>query len=492
MSHIKKVLVANRGEIAVRIIRTLKELEIPSVLVFHAEDRDSLGVQLADETLEIFGDTPVSAYINPENIVDACFKSGANAVHPGYGFLSENSAFVRLLEAESLIFIGPSADIISLMGDKISARQFMLEHSFPIVPSVVEEEDPDNFSARAKALGVPLLLKAAAGGGGKGMRIVRDPDQLEAQIEQARNEGKRYFGDGRLFCERYIERPRHIEVQILADQQGNCIHLWERECSIQRRFQKVIEEAPSPALDEAARHAICDTAVNIAKAAGYRNAGTVEFILAEDDNFYFLEMNTRLQVEHPVTEFITGLDLVAEQIGIANGEALSRSQSEIPLVGHSIECRVNAEEPDHNFMPSVGAVLKLQPAQGGGVRFDTGLAEQQAIGSAFDPMLAKLIVHGADRQQAIRKMVRALRETILLGIPSNLDYLQRILQHPEFQSGAIHTHFLDEKATDLASAPLPQELLEQLLAIALTIAPNSSAVSPTPPEPYAQMGNWRN
>lgn len=492
MSEIKKVLIANRGEIAVRIIRTLKELEIPSVLVFHAEDRDSLGVRLADETVEIFGDTPVSSYINPDNIVDACFKSGANAVHPGYGFLSENSAFVRQLESESLIFIGPSADIISLMGDKISARTFMLEHDFPIVPSVVEEDDPENFSARAKALGVPLLLKAAAGGGGKGMRIVRDPDQLEAQIELARNEGKRYFGDGRLFCERYIERPRHIEVQVFADQQGNCIHLWERECSIQRRFQKVIEEAPSPALDDKARRTICETAVNIAKAAGYRNAGTVEFILAEDGSFYFLEMNTRLQVEHPVTELITGLDLVAEQLRVANGEPFSKNQTEIPLVGHSIECRVNAEEPDHNFIPSTGTVLKLQPAQAGGIRFDTGLTEEQNVGSAFDPMLAKLIVHGADRPQAIRKMVRALRETILLGIPSNLDYLQRILQHPAFQSGEIHTHFLDEMADDLASTPLPQELLEQLLAIASTIAPASSTVCPTPPEPYAQMGNWRN
>lgn len=489
---INKVLVANRGEIAVRIIRTLKEMSIPSVLIYHAEDSESLGVREADEVIEIFGDTPVAAYIDPSNIINACRKSGANAVHPGYGFLSENSAFVRQLEDEDIIFIGPSADVIKLMGDKISARAFMLEHNFPIVPSVVEEDNPASFAERAKEIGVPLLLKAAAGGGGKGMRIVRDMDELESQIEQARSEGLRYFGDGRLFCERYIEKPRHIEVQILADQQSNCIHLWERECSIQRRFQKVIEEAPSPALNDEQRQAICQTAVEMAEKSGYSNAGTVEFILAQDGTFYFLEMNTRLQVEHPVTEAITGLDLVAEQIRVANGERLNKTQEQIQLNGHAIECRINAEDPDQNFMPSLGKVLKLRAAQGAGIRFDTGLRQGQTVGSAFDPMLGKLITHGSDRNQAINRALRALRETILLGLSCNIDYLQRILQHADFVSGDLHTHFIDEFSDDLAAKELDKTTLSQLLAMAASLDPQQISGNHDIPEPYASIGHWRN
>lgn len=492
MAKIKKVLIANRGEIAVRIIRTLKEMDIPSVLVYHAEDCDSLGVHEADETIEIFGDTPVSAYIDPVNIINACRKSGANALHPGYGFLSENSAFVSQLEAEEIIFIGPSAEVIRLMGDKISARSFMVEHQFPIVPSVVEEDDPESFAERAKEIGAPLLLKAAAGGGGKGMRIVRDLSELNTQIEQARSEGLRYFGDGRLFCERYIERPRHIEVQILADQQGKCIHLWERECSIQRRFQKVIEEAPSPALNDEQRDAICQTAVQMAEKAGYSNAGTVEFILAQDGSFYFLEMNTRLQVEHPVTEFITGMDLVAEQIRVANGEALGKTQSEIQLNGHAIECRINAEDPDQDFMPSLGKVMKLRAAQGAGIRFDTGLREKQTVGSAFDSMLGKLITHGSDRNQAINRANRALQETILLGLTCNFDYLRRILKHPAFISGDLHTHFIEEFSEELSPEKIDGVTLKQLLSLAAFLDPQQQSGGAEIPEPYASIGNWRN
>jgi len=491
-NKIKKVLIANRGEIAVRIIRTLKEVNIPSVLIYHAEDAGSLGVREADETIEIFGDTPVASYIDAKNIIKACRKSGANAVHPGYGFLSENSAFVHQLEEEEILFIGPSADIIKLMGDKISARAFMIKHGFPIVPSVVEDDDPTSFAKRAKEIGVPLLLKAAAGGGGKGMRIVRDLSELEAQIEQARSEGLRYFGDGRLFCERYIEKPRHIEVQILADQHGNCIHLWERECSIQRRFQKVIEEAPSPALNDEQRNNICQTAVEMAQKAGYTNAGTVEFILDQEGAFYFLEMNTRLQVEHPVTEYITGLDLVAEQIRVANGEALNKQQSDIQINGHAIECRINAEDPDQNFMPSLGRVAKLRMAQGAGIRFDTGLREGQEVGSAFDPMLGKLITHGSDRQQATNRALRALQETILLGLNCNIDYLQRILKHPAFVLGELHTHFIDEFSNDLMAEEIDDTTLAQIIAIAASLDPQQQSGRCDIPEPYASMGHWRN
>ena len=492
MAQIKKVLIANRGEIAVRIIRTLKEMDIPSVLVYHAEDRDSQGLRETDESIEIFGETPVAAYINPQNIISACHKSGANAVHPGYGFLSENSDFVRQLEEEEIIFIGPSADIIKLMGDKVSARSFMIEHQFPIVPSVVEEDDPATFVGRARELGVPLLIKAAAGGGGKGMRIVRNLEELELQIEQARSEGKRYFGDGRLFCERYIERPRHIEVQILADQQGNCVHLWERECSIQRRFQKVIEEAPSPALNDAQRKDICETAVQMAQKAGYSNAGTVEFILAQDGSFYFLEMNTRLQVEHPVTEFITGMDLVAEQIRVANGESLFKTQEQIQINGHAIECRINAEDPDLDFMPSIGKVLKLKAAQGAGIRFDTGLREGQEVGSAFDPMLGKLITHGNDRDQARRRAIRALRETLILGLTCNFSYLQRIIKHKSFIEGDLHTHFIEEFADQLSPDETDEETLKLLLAIAVSTDPQQQSGGAEIPEPYASIGSWRN
>jgi len=492
MAQIKKVLIANRGEIAVRIIRTLKEMNIPSVLIYHAEDHYSQGRREADESIEIFGDTPVAAYINPDNIIAACRKSGANAVHPGYGFLSENSAFVQRLEEEEIIFIGPSADIIKLMGDKISARSFMIKHDFPIVPSVVEEEDPASFAQRAKEIGVPVLIKAAAGGGGKGMRIVRDAAELESQIEQARSEGLRYFGDGRLFCERYIERPRHIEVQILADQQGNVVHLWERECSIQRRFQKVVEEAPSPTLNDEQRQKICQTAVDMASKAGYSNAGTVEFILAQDGSFYFLEMNTRIQVEHPVTEFITGMDLIAEQIRVANGESLTKTQDQIQINGHAIECRINAEDPDQNFMPSLGTVHKLKTAQGAGMRFDTGLRQGQAVGSAFDPMLGKLITHGSDREQARNRALRGLQETILMGLTSNISYLQRILSLPEFVESDLHTHFLEEFAEKLGPDEIDEETLKMLLSIAVSMDPQQQSGGADIPEPYASIGAWRN
>ncbi|MHA1114126.1 MAG: ATP-binding protein, partial [Alphaproteobacteria bacterium] len=350
MTRIDKVLIANRGEIASRIVHTLRELGIASVAVYHRVDATGPAVRAADEAVEIFGETPVAAYLDADGIIAACRASGADAVHPGYGFLAENAGFARALAEAGIAFIGPTPKIIDLMGDKMKARAMVADHGFPVAPSAEEvtvtpsakEEtggDAD-FAARARAIGFPLLIKAAAGGGGKGMRIVTDEAALADELDRARGEATRYFGDGRVYCERYIEKPRHIEVQILADHHGNCIHLWERECSIQRRFQKIVEESPSPALNPEKRAEICAAAVGIAKAAGYRNAGTVEFIQAPDGSFYFLEMNTRLQVEHPVTEMITGLDLVAEQVRVARGEKLSLAQADVASTGHAIECRI--------------------------------------------------------------------------------------------------------------------------------------------------------
>jgi acetyl-CoA/propionyl-CoA carboxylase biotin carboxyl carrier protein len=350
------VLVANRGEIAVRVIRTLQKLGLQSAVVYHEVDARSPAVALADHAIKISGKTPVSSYLDGDQIIAAALSVSAGAIHPGYGFLSENAVFARAVEAAGLIFIGPSADVIELMGDKIRARNFVARSGFPVAPSAIEEDDPATFLDRARAVGAPLVVKPSAGGGGKGMRIVRDLAELDDAVVQARGEGQRYFGDGRLYAERFVERPRHIEVQVLGDSFGNVVHLFERECSVQRRFQKIIEETPSPALSADVRKRICETAAGIARAAGYRNAGTVEFIYGRGE-FYFLEMNTRLQVEHPVTEMTTGLDLVAEQVVVAAGHPLAFGQDDVRSNGHAIEARLYAEAPKRNFAPTTGKVL---------------------------------------------------------------------------------------------------------------------------------------
>ncbi len=355
---IKKILIANRGEIAVRILKTLNRLGLDSVIVYHAADAKTVAVQMADEKVELMGDLPVAAYLDMDQIIDACKATGADAVHPGYGFLSENADFVRRITEEGYTFIGPKAETIDLMGNKVRARSFCIEHGFPIAPSVVDEGDEEVFISRAKEIGVPLLIKAAAGGGGKGMQIVRDPDLIMKAISLARGEAKRSFGDSLIYAERFVDTSRHIEVQVLADEHGNVVHLGERECSIQRRFQKVVEEAPSATLTPKQRKKICSVAVDITTKAGYENAGTVEFIYSPDGEFYFLEMNTRIQVEHPVTEMVTGVDLVEEQINVANGEMLKKSQSDINLDGHAIEVRLYAEDADNDFAPSTGPLLK--------------------------------------------------------------------------------------------------------------------------------------
>lgn len=489
------VLVANRGEIAVRILRTVQTLGLTGVVVYHAADRDTPAVALADSAVEIFGDTPVAAYLDAEQILQAARQTGAGAIHPGYGFLSENADFARAVNAAGLVFVGPTREQIELMGDKVRARAFVEKAGFPVAPSAIEDDDPASFLQRAGKLPLPLLIKPAAGGGGKGMRVVRDAGELATEIERARSEGQRYFGDGRLYVEKYIENPRHIEVQILGDTHGNVVHLFERECSVQRRFQKIVEESPSPALDNKLRAEICHAAAGIARQAGYQNAGTVEFIFGqtgETTEFYFLEMNTRLQVEHAVTEGITGIDLVAEQLRIAAGEMLDYTQQDISTHGHAIELRIYAEDAASGFTPTTGPVLVWRAPTGEGVRVDSGVQAGQKVTAAFDPMLAKLIVSGADREQARTRAEAALSELILLGCKTNTDFLRRLIQHPAFISGDVHTGFLDANPQIAAEPELSDATLHKLLgAAALSIRPMRD-VADAVPNPHAQMGAWRN
>jgi acetyl/propionyl-CoA carboxylase alpha subunit len=490
-STIQSVLIANRGEIAVRILRSVHALGLRGVVVHHAVDADTPAVALADEVVELRGPTPVAAYLDVAQIISAARATGANAVHPGYGFLSENAAFARACADAGLIFVGPTADTIDLMGDKVRARNFVAEHGFPVAPSEIEDHDPASFADRARALGAPLLIKPAAGGGGKGMRIVRDLDMLDEELARGRNEGARYFGDGRLFVERYIERPRHIEVQVLGDAYGNVVHLFERECSLQRRFQKVIEEAPSPTLSAEERARVCEVAAGIARAAGYRGAGTVEFIYGREE-FYFLEMNTRIQVEHPITEEVTGIDLVAEQLRIAAGEPLGYGQEAIKTRGHAIEMRVYAEDAARDFAPTTGPLLVMRPPSGQGVRVDSGVAQGGAITAAFDPMIAKLIVHAATRHAALDKADQALAAFVILGCQTNIAYLRRLLGDPDVRAGDIHTGLIADKAALAQDPPVePETRLKLLAAAALTLRSIRDSADDVPAI-QAAIGGWCN
>ena len=485
----RSVLIANRGEIAVRILRTVQGLGLRGMVVFHAADRGSPAVSMADLAIEITGATPVAAYLDGAQIIAAARRADAGAIHPGYGFLSENAGFARDVAAAGMVFVGPTPEQIDLMGDKVRARAFVEAGGFPVAPSAIEDDDPATFALRALRVGFPLLIKPAAGGGGKGMRIVREAAALEGEIARARSEGQRYFGDGRLYVERYIESPRHIEVQVLGDAHGNLVHLFERECSVQRRFQKIVEESPSPALDAATRARICETAAGIARKAGYRNAGTVEFIFGAGE-FYFLEMNTRLQVEHPVTEMITGRDLVHEQLRVAAGEALGFAQADLATRGHAIECRVYAEDPARGYAPTTGPVLALRLPEG--VRVDSGIVEGQQVTAAFDPMLAKVIVHGADRAEAIARADRALAGFVLLGCDTNLAFLRRLLRHPVFVAGDVHTGFLDAHPEVAADPALPADLQVRLLAVAALATRPVRDAADAVPALHAAMGAWRN
>ena len=471
------VLVANRGEIAVRILRSIHAAGLKGVVVYHAADRLSPAVALADIAIEINGDTPVAAYLDGEQIIRAAQQSAAGAIHPGYGFLSENAPFAQAVSDAGLIFVGPTPAQIELMGDKVRARNFVEKAGFPVAPSAIEDDDPETFVQRAAEVPFPVLIKPSAGGGGKGMRVVRDPANL---------------ADGRLYVERYIENPRHIEVQILCDNHGKVVHLFERECSVQRRFQKIIEETPSPALSPELREKICETAAGIARSAGYQNAGTVEFIYGEGGEFYFLETNTRLQVEHPVTEQITGIDLALQQLRIAAGEPLGFEQTDIKSQGHAIEFRLYAEDAASGFTPTTGPVLQWIPPEGAGIRMDSGIREGQPVTAAFDPMLAKLIVTGKDRQQARERADIALRDLVLLGCKTNVSFLRRVLNHPAFVSGDVHTGFLDANPELAADVPLDESTLNKLLAVAACMTRPMRDVAEATPPMHAAMGAWRN
>lgn len=442
-----KVLIANRGEIAVRIIRACREMGIKTVAVFSEPDREALHTQLADEAVCIGSAKAADSYINMKNIISAAVEKKAQAIHPGFGFLSENSTFAAMCEECNIKFIGPSPSVIDALGNKSNARDMMIQAGVPVIPgSDGVVENLDQAYEVADRLGYPVMVKASAGGGGKGIRIVRQKEELAQAFEAAQSETLAAFGDDQMYMEKVIENARHIEVQILGDRHGNVIHLGERDCSLQRKNQKVLEEAPSPAISEEVREKMCESAVRAAKAAGYESAGTIEFLYDTQGNYYFMEMNTRIQVEHPITEMITGVDIVKEQIRIAEGKKLSYSQDEIQISGHAIECRINAENPEKNFAPCPGLIdYLLMPAGGLGLRVDTAVYEGYEIPPYYDSMIAKLITHGRTRQEAIAKMNRALYEFIIDGIDTNIEFQSRILNHPAYVKGEFDTSFLERE-----------------------------------------------
>lgn len=445
MGKISKILISNRGEIAVRIIRSARELGIKTVAVFSDPDRDSLHVRLADEAYPLVGVSSAETYLDTDKIIKACKELNVDAIHPGYGFLSENAKFADRVRKEGIIFIGPSSKAIEIMGSKLAAKETVKAFGVPLVPGMDEPiTDIEVAKKVASEIGFPVLIKASAGGGGKGMRIVNKKEEFEEQMNRAVSEAKSAFGDGAVFIEKFVTDPKHIEVQILGDEHGNIVHLFERECSIQRRHQKVVEEAPSAVLDDEKRNAIGLSAVNVAKSCGYYGAGTVEFIYDSTGNFYFLEMNTRLQVEHPVTEMITGVDLVKEQINIAEGNELSFKQEDLKINGHSLELRVYAENPKANFLPDIGVLQTYQRPQGSGVRLDDGFEEGMEVSMHYDPMIAKLIVHGKDREEAIERMNRAIKEYKISGIETTLSFGKFAINHPVFRDGSFTTKFVEE------------------------------------------------
>ena len=487
-----RILIANRGEIACRVIRAVQQMGLTAIATYHAVEATARHVREADEAVELKGDTPVAAHLDIPGIIEAARATGAEAIHPGYGFVSENAAFARAVEEAGLTFIGPAADTIALMGDKISSRDFARDHGVPVAPSVMPTEDLDAFAEEAGKIGFPLLIKASAGGGGKGMSIVREASELREAARHASSEAQRYFGDGRVYAELYVERPRHIEVQVLGDGEGEVIHLFERECSVQRRFQKIIEEAPSAPLPDGLATEICEAAVRLAKAANYRNAGTVEFILGQDGRYFFLEMNTRLQVEHPVTEMITGIDLVRAQIDVAAGRGLPCTQADLTQTGHSIECRICAENAEADFRPETGRIAYLSMPEAPWLRMEHALDDGQKVTADFDPMLAKLVVHGDTRAQAVDRAIDALSDLSILGVTTNIDYLARVLGTAAFREGALHTAFVQEHAESLAPAELEQgEQDRVLIAAALGFHEFRQLVFDVP-DLQAAIGHWRN
>ena len=464
----KKLLVANRGEIAVRVIRACHELGIRTVAVYSESDRDAQHVRFAHEAYPIGPSAASESYLRIDKILDVAKLSGAEAIHPGYGFLSENDAFARACRDAGVVFVGPPPEAMEAMGDKVRARALMVNAGVAVVPGSLPLKDAKSAVASAEAIGYPVLLKAAAGGGGKGMRIVRSSAELPSLLLQAQGEARSSFGDETVFLEKYVDRPRHIEVQVLADSHGNCIHLGERECSIQRRHQKLIEESPSPVIDEKTRAMIGAMAVQAAKACGYVSAGTVEMLRGADGSFYFMEMNTRLQVEHPVTEMIYGIDLVKAMIAIAGGARLPWTQGQLVPRGHAIECRIIAEDPSRNFMPAPGTIRALRAPSGPGVRYDGGVYGGFTVPVHYDPLLAKLITWGGDRLEAAARMTRALDELRVDGVKTSIAFHRRVMTHPAFLAGDLHTGFLDEHPELLAAGSDPW--LSEVAVLAAAVA----------------------
>jgi acetyl-CoA carboxylase biotin carboxylase subunit len=494
-----KVMIANRGEIAVRIIKACQEMGINTLAIYSDVDSNAPHVRMADDTVALGDPTPSESYLNISKIIDAAKNKGAEAIHPGYGFLAENPEFAKACENAGIVFIGPKPEVIRLMGDKIEAKTHMGNADVPVIPGYhKEEQNIDSLLEAGKEIGFPLIVKASAGGGGKGMRIVKSEEGLQDAIESCQREAKSSFGDGTLLMERYLSEPRHIEYQILGDNHGNVVHLFERECSIQRRHQKIIEETPSTALTPELRKEMGEAALRAAKAVGYTNAGTVEFMYSKGD-YYFMEMNTRLQVEHPITEMTTGIDLVKWQLRIAAGEELTLKQDDIVQRGHSIECRIYAEDPEKNFLPSTGHIQKMEVVHGVNVRHDLGVETDVDVPVHYDPMLAKLIVYDQNREDAIQKMLWALTNYVVLGVTTNITFLKEIIKHEAFKRGEITTHFIDDNIRDwsLTKEGLP---LEALVAASLYDVIHASvsgeprithAAESDPHSPWKHSKKWR-
>jgi acetyl-CoA carboxylase biotin carboxylase subunit len=491
----KRVLIANRGEIAVRLIRACRESALESVAVYSDVDEHALHVRLADRAVAIGPASPAGSYLHVPALIDAARGSGADAVHPGYGFLSEDAGFAAACDAAGLVFIGPPAAVIERMGSKIAARELMQRAGVPVVPGATPADQSDaGIALAARGVGYPVLIKASSGGGGKGMRVLRADADARDAIPAARREAQAAFGDGTLYAERLIERPRHVEIQILADAAGNVVHLFERECSLQRRHQKIVEESPSPALTPPVRARMCGAAVAAARASGYRNAGTIEFLLegdGDDARFYFLEMNTRLQVEHPVTEAVTGVDLVRAQFLVADRQPLPWTQAALTLRGHAVECRVYAEDPAHGFLPQAGRLALYREPTGPGIRVDSGVGEGDSIGVNYDPLVAKVIAHAESRAAALERLDAALRAFPILGIRTNVAFLVRLLADRRIRQGATHTGFVDEHLEALTAAAEPP--MAAVAAAAVLRPPASEAPAPGRGEasdPWLTLWRW--
>ncbi len=497
----KKILIANRGEIAARIIKACQEMGISTVAVYSEADRESLHVQMADEAFCIGPAPAVESYLDMDGIIRTAHAARAEAIHPGYGFLAENAEFDRLCEKENIVFIGPNSKALKLVGDKVRSRQTMEKAGVSIIPGMKRiPKDLSEFGSEAKKIGFPVMIKASAGGGGKGMRVVHSPKDLKSGLEAGMREAKSAFGDESVYLEKYIEEPRHVEFQVLADNYGNVVHLYERECSIQRRHQKIVEETPSQALTPELRARMGETAKKVMQVSGYNNAGTVEFLLDKDKNFYFLEVNARLQVEHPVTELTMGVDLVHQQILIASGEKLPFKQEDLSQRGHSIECRIYAEDPLNNFLPSSGKVLFLKEPKGPGVRHDCGIFSGSNVPIYYDPILAKLIVWAEDREMACQRMIHALGDYVILGIKTTIDFLKDVIAHPQFQAGNTTTSFIQKhldgwegkkKTEEGLTLALIASAFDNLNKTHAGPGVNRGAVRKETFSPWQSLGKWR-